>query len=377
MQDKSEKIRTLQKTTVIGAIANVILALFKIIFGFFSNSQALLIDGVHSFSDLITDILVIVVTKFSDDEPDKEHPYGHQRFETIGAMVIGAFLIAVAGGIAYNSAERVFSDQLTTPGWSAIFIAIFSIVSKEWLFRYTMKVATCTNSSILKANAWHHRTDSLSSIVVMIGLIGAYAGYNWLDPVAAIVVAVMIAKVGWDLAWNNIQELVDTAPSQDFIDKIEIIISEITEIKDVHKLRCRKAGANILLDLHIQVEPYISVSEGHQIGDCVTHRLLTQIEELIDVTVHVDPEEDEDKDLYSDETMLPLRSEIISILQDRWLNKYDFNFIKQINIHYSDKHVILELILPLEMNGTENLFAKMDDLNWIKEFKICYYTYDK
>ncbi len=377
MQDKSEKIKDLQKTTIIGAIANVALALFKIVFGFFSNSQALLIDGVHSFSDLITDLLVIVVTKFSDDEPDKEHPYGHQRFETIGAMVIGAFLIAVAGGIAYNSAERVFSNQLITPGWSAIFIAILSIASKEWLYRYTMKVATHTNSSILKANAWHHRTDSLSSIVVMIGLIGAYAGYNWLDPVAAVIVAVMIAKVGWDLAWNNIQELVDTAPPQDFIEKIEKIISEITEIKDVHKLRCRKAGANILLDLHIQVEPYISVSEGHQIGDCVTHRLLTQIDELIDVTVHVDPEEDEDKDLYSDEIMLPLRSEIISILQDRWLNKYEFSIIKQINIHYTDKHVILEVILPQEANKNEGLFAQMDDLNWIKEFNVCYYSYDE
>ncbi len=377
MQDKSERTRDQQKATVVGAIVNVFLALFKIIFGFFSNSQALLIDGVHSFSDLITDLLVIVVTKFSDDEPDKEHPYGHQRFETIGAMVIGAFLIAVAGGIAYNSAERIFSDKLTTPGWSAIFIAILSIVSNEWLYRYTVNIADRTNSSILKANAWHHRTDSLSSIVVMIGLIGAYAGYNWFDPVAAVIVAVMIAKVGWDLAWNNIQELVDTAPPQDFIDKIEKIISEISEIKDVHKLRCRRAGANILLDLHIQVEPYISVSEGHQIGDCVTHRLLTQIEELIDVTVHVDPEEDEDKDLYSDETMLPLRSEIITILQDRWLNKYEFNIIKQINIHYSDKHVILELILPHDIRGKEKLFAEMDDLNWIKEFKICYYTYDK
>lgn len=374
MQDKLEKIRDQYKATIIGAIVNIFLALFKIIFGFLSNSQALLIDGVHSFSDLITDLLVIIVTKFAHNEPDKEHPYGHQRFETIGSLVIGAFLIAVAGGIAYSSAERIFSDQLTTPGWSAIFVAILSIVSNEWLYRYTINVAERTNSSILKANAWHHRTDSLSSIVVMIGLVGAYAGYNWLDPVAAVIVSVMIAKVGYNLAWNNIKELVDTAPPQDFIDEVETIIFEIPEVKDVHKLRCRRAGANILLDLHIQVEPYISVSEGHQIGDSVTHRLLTQIDELSDVTVHVDPEEDEDKDLYSEEVMLPLRSEIITILEDHWLNKFDFKAIKQINIHYSHNSVILELVLPQEMNDKKDLFSNMNDLKWLTEINTCFYS---
>lgn len=374
MQDKPEKIRDQQKATVVGAIVNLLLAVLKVLFGIFSNSQALLIDGVHSLSDLFTDLLVIIVTKFSHNEPDDEHPYGHQRFETIGSLVIGAFLIAVAGGIAYSSAERVFSEQLTTPGWSAIFIAIISIGSKEWIYRYTMEVAERTNSAILKANAWHHRTDSLSSIVVVIGLLGAYAGYNWLDPLAAVIVSVMIAKVGYDLAWNNIKELVDTAPPQDFIDKVETIIFEIPEVKDVHKLRSRRTGADILLDLHIQVEPYISVSEGHQIGDNVTHRLLTQIDELSDVTVHVDPEEDENKDLYSDETVLPLRSEIIAILQDRWLNRFEFKAIKQINIHYSHNSVILELVLPQEMNDKRELFSNMDDLKWLKEFKICYYA---
>ena len=375
VQDKTEIIKAQHKATIIGAVVNIVLSIFKIFFGIVSHSQALLIDGIHSLSDLITDALVIVTTKLANDEPDSKHPYGHQRFETLGSLAIGTFLIALAGAIIYSGFEKILSPNLQTPGWAAIVVAILSIASKEWVYHYTMAIATETKSQVLKANAWHHRTDSLSSIVVVIGLIGSYAGLNWLDPLAAIIVAVMIGKVGFDLVWGNLAELVDTAPPQDFIDNITKIIDQFPEIKGTHRLRCRKSGANILLDLHIQVEPYISVSEGHQIGDNLTHRLLTEIEEINDVTVHIDPEEDDFKNLYSNDAVLPLRSEITSILKDTWVcNEFNFGDIKRINIHYSHNKVLIELLLPKELLTSKDMFKGLEKYDWLSSIEISYYS---
>ncbi|THB69542.1 MAG: cation transporter [Gammaproteobacteria bacterium] len=375
VQDKTEIIKAQHKATIIGAVVNIVLSIFKIFFGIVSHSQALLIDGIHSLSDLITDALVIVTTKLANDEPDSKHPYGHQRFETLGSLAIGTFLIALAGAIIYSGFEKILSPNLQTPGWAAIVVAILSIASKEWVYHYTMAIATETKSQVLKANAWHHRTDSLSSIVVVIGLIGSYAGLNWLDPLAAIIVAVMIGKVGFDLVWGNLAELVDTAPPQDFIDNITKIIDQFPEIKGTHRLRCRKSGANILLDLHIQVEPYISVSEGHQIGDNLTHRLLTEIEEINDVTVHIDPEEDDFKNLYSNDAVLPLRSEITSILKDTWVcNEFNFGDIKRINIHYSHNKVLIELLLPKELLTSKDMFKGLEKYDWLSSIEISYYN---
>ena len=373
VQNKTENTKAQHKATIIGAVVNILLAIFKVLFGVISNSHALLVDGIHSLSDLITDALVIIVTKYAHDEPDIKHPYGHQRYETIGSLAIGSFLIALAGAIIFSGFEKLFIKDLPIPGWTAVIVALLSIASKEWVYHYTVKIAVQTKSQILKANAWHHRTDSLSSIVVVIGLLGSYAGVSWLDPVAAIVVALMIGKVGVDLVWNNIAELVDTAPPQEFIDKVTSIISKIPEIKGTHKLRCRKSGSNIILDLHIQVEPYISVSEGHQIGDNLTHLLLTEVEEINDVTVHIDPEEDEYKDLHSDDFVLPLRTNIIELLKERWTEQFSFEDIKRINIHYSHNKVLIELFLPIEMQSKTDLFTDLDQLDWLSNIEYDYY----
>lgn len=374
VQNKTENLKAQHKATLVGAFINILLSIFKVVFGIISNSQALLIDGIHSLSDLISDFLVLVTTKLASDEPDAKHPYGHQRYETVGSMAIGAFLIALAGAIMYSSIGKVFGEEILVPGWPAIVVALLSIASKEWVFHFTMKVAKQTNSQILKANAWHHRTDSLSSVVVVIGLAGSYAGLTWLDPLAATIVAIMIGKVGFDLAWSNIAELVDTAPSQKFIDRITEIIGQIPEIKGTHRLRCRKSGGNFFLDLHIQVEPYISVSEGHQIGDNLTHKLITEIDEINDVTVHVDPEDDTDKDLFEDSCVLPLRSEITATLSELWASDdYSFDEIKRINIHYSHGTVMIEVLLPKYINADEKLFTKLDELEWLSSIEINYH----
>lgn len=373
MQDKTESLKAQHKATLIGALVNILLSIFKIIFGIFSNSQALLIDGIHSLSDLITDFLVIVTTKLANDEPDEKHPYGHQRYETVGSMAIGVFLIALAGAIIYSGIGKIFSLDNPVPGWAAIIVAILSIASKEWVFHFTIRIAKSTNSQILMANAWHHRTDSLSSVVVVIGLAGSYAGLTWLDPLAATIVAIMIGKVGIDLVWSNIAELVDTAPPQDFIERITNIIAQIPEIRDTHRLRCRKSGGEFLLDLHIQVEPYISVSEGHQIGDNLTHKLITEIDEINDVTVHIDPEDDEDKDISQDDAILPLRTSIISTLKEHWnSDKHSFDEIIRISIHYSHEKVLIELLLPISMQKEENLFKNLDQLTWLGSIEYNY-----
>jgi len=342
-----QRYQQTRKITVIGAVVNVILAGIKIVVGVIGHSQALVADGIHSFSDLLTDILVIIAAKHSAQDADADHPYGHGRFETVFTVALGGFLIVVGGGIAIDAIRRVAQpDTLLEPSLWTLVIAAASIGSKEVLYHYTMHVAKKLRSNMLRANAWHHRTDAISSVIVFLGIGGTLLGMNYLDAVAAVGVALLIGKIGWDLCAQSIRELVDTALEPDRVHKIEQTIHSVPGVKHLHMLRTRQMGGNALVDVHIQVDPKLSVSEGHYISEKVRTLLIRQIDEVTDVLVHIDPEDDERVRLAE---QLPPRNAILKRLQDAWRHIPESQYIERTTLHYLDGKIHVELLLPLKL----------------------------
>ena len=344
----SAKLRrkAIDKVTWIGLVINILQTTSKLIGGTMTQSQALIADGIHSLSDLITDGMVLVASKHAHAEADDDHPYGHGRYETIATVALGILLMIVAIGIGLDALDRLMSDQpLPIPGPFALAIAIFSILSNEGMFRYAISVARRIKSTMLEANAWHSRSDALSSIVVLIGLAGTMMGMPSLDAVAAIAVAFMIAHMGWKVSHSSVQELVDTALDNETVESIKQHIHAIDEVKHVHMLRTRKMADQALVDVHIQVSPKLSVSEGHRISEAVEHTLRHNFEEINDVTVHIDAEDDEtiDRSL----PMPALRKALIPKLKEHWSQLPVTEQIDNITLHYIENRIELEVYLPL------------------------------
>ena len=202
---------TSQRVTIVGAVVNLLLSALKLVVGWLANSAALVADGIHSLSDLASDALVWVAARHAGEAPDDEHPYGHGRFETAATLGLGILLGIVALGIVWDAVQRAATGSHAVPGMLAVYAALISIFAKEALYWYTIVVARRVNSDMLRANAWHHRSDAISSIVVLVGIAGAMAGWPYLDSLAAVIVGIMVAKIGWDLGWEAMQELVDAA----------------------------------------------------------------------------------------------------------------------------------------------------------------------
>jgi cation diffusion facilitator family transporter len=336
--------------TLVGSFFDLALGVAKIIVGVFGDSQALIADGVHSLSDLLTDLLVLVAMKHGGREADEEHPYGHGRIETLATVVLGAALIAVAGGIAWDATMRLMSpERLLHPGWAALSVAAFSVVIKEAIYHYTMHTANRLNSNLLRANAWHSRSDAISSIIVVVGVVGSMMGVTYLDAVAAIGVGIMIAKIGLDLSWSSVQELIDTAMAPEEVAKIREVILGVNGVKALHSLRTRRMGSEGLVDVHILVDPKLSVSEGHYISDTVRGTLLQEVDNISDIMVHIDPEDDESSRPSSG---LPSREEIMGILYRHWENLEEAQVIEDVTLHYLDGKIHVEVLLPLARMGT-------------------------
>ena len=364
--------REAHKVTLIGAALDTLLGVAKIIVGWFSQSHALIADGIHSLSDLLTDALVIIATHYGRQAPDKEHPYGHARFETLGTLILSSILIAVAGAIAYDSLLRLLNaENLQIPTWPALVVAAISIVSKEWIFRYTLHIANKMKSDLLKANAWHSRSDALSSIVVFIGIGGSMLGIQWLDQIAAFIVGLMIAHIGWKLMSDSLKDLLDTALPEEETRSIIELASQIKEVKGVHSLRSRKIGALVFLDIHLQVNPTISVSEGHQIGMKVI-TLLHQHDLSYDITFHIDAEDDSRRS-YHDHPALPLRQELLLNLQQAWQPLGFAPDPSQLVLHYLNHKVDIDLYLnstlPEDINQTD-LVQPLTQYTWLGELRL-------
>jgi cation diffusion facilitator family transporter len=334
----------LQKTrvTYVGAAVNVFLTIIKIGVGVLGQSTALIADGIHSLSDLLSDLFVIIAIKLGSREADYLHPYGHRRFETIATVLLGMGLVVIAGGIIWDGMERMqHPETLLMPSHDTMAIALISILANEWLYQYTRRVGMETRSKLLMANAWHHRSDAVSSVVVLFGIAAVIMGYPFADAVAAIIVALMIAKIGAGLVAESIHELVDTALPEHRVKEIRRAIKTTDGVQGIHLLRTRQMGEDAYVDAHIVVDPRITVSEGHMIGDIVRDKLKTGFDEVVDVLVHVDPEDDEFKDNYE---VLLTRREIQSYLEE-YLGDFWSN-IDEFRIHYLDGQLELEVMLP-------------------------------
>lgn len=343
--DKNQRrYQATRKVTLVGMLVNILLSLAQLLGGFFAHSQALIADGIHTLSDLASDIVVLVAAKIASKDADDDHPYGHGRFETVATVILGLALASVAVGIAMNAVSRLMNpEHLLQPQPIALLFAALAIVSKEGLYHYTMHVAKQIDSKMLQANAWHHRSDAISSILVAIGVAGSvFLKIPWLDAAAAISVAVMIFYMGVRLILDSTMELVDTALEPEKTEEIRAFINSIEGVEQTHMLRTRKMGNNVLADVHIQVNSYLSVSEGHYIAERVIHLLRNKFPEMHDITVHIDPEDDETA---SPSAKLPGRREIMARIypkiQELGLDKSIGNIV----LHYIDGKVEIEIVL--------------------------------
>ncbi len=345
--DAGVRYRAVSRVTVVGAVINVVLAGAKILFGIIGRSQALVVDGVHSLSDLASDAMVLVAARHGSRDADEDHPYGHARVETAVTVGLGVLLIAVGAGIGYETGSRLFAPkELLRPDLLTLIVALLSIVSKEGLYHYTVRAARRVRSNLLQANAWHHRSDAISSVVVAIGIGGTMAGLPYLDAVAAVIVALMIAKIGWDLSWQSLRELVDTGLDREQVAAVKQAILAVDGVQALHLLRSRRMGRDALVDVHILVDPKVSVSEGHQISETVRRRLMRRFDEISDVLVHIDTEDDEATMSSYD---LPLREEMLDRLHRQWRGFDEARRIERVTLHYLEGRVDVEVVLPLDV----------------------------
>ncbi len=333
-----------RRVTLVSVVWNLILTVAQIIIGFVGHSQALVADGLHTLSDLVTDFMVLFALKHGKKAADEEHPYGHARIETAVTMILGIMLVAVGAGIAISAGIRLASAQtFVIPSAMTLWIAIITLGAKEGLYRYTMVTADRFDSNMLRANAWHHRSDALSSLIVAAGIGGSLLGFGYLDSVAALIVALMVVKVGGELAWQSLRELIDTGLGAEDLESIRQVILSISGVKALHLLRTRRVGEQALADVHIIVDDHLSVSEGHQISEMVRARLISEIAPLADVMVHIDTEEDVNVPSCAG---LPLRDELQKRLNNYFRDIPEARLIEHMTLHYLNGRIDIELLLP-------------------------------
>jgi cation diffusion facilitator family transporter len=288
----AEKHHVARKSTFVSIVLNIVLMVAQIVIGVFAHSQALIADGVHSLADLISDFVVLIANRHSGAEPDADHNYGHSRYETVASLFLGGLLIAVGVGMLWRAGTRLADLQDIPPVHvSALVVAVVVLVSKEGLFRYMMREARRVRSAMLIANAWHARSDAASSLVVALGIVGSLLGMRLLDPIAAAIVGFMVARMGWVFGWDALQDLSDRALDEPAAGDVRRLLLSTPGVREVHQLRTRKMGDLALVDAHILVDPFISVSEGHYIAESARTRVLTD-NRVLDALIHVDPEND-------------------------------------------------------------------------------------
>lgn len=343
------------RASYVGAAINVLQTLLKIGFGILAQSAALIADGIHSLSDLLSDLLVIIAVRLGSREADRDHPYGHRRFETIATGILGVSLVAIGGAISWSVMNRMaHPEHLPVPNAMGLGIAAISILVNEWLYHYTKRIARQTRSKLLMANAWHQRSDAISSIVVLFGIGAVMLGYPMADAIAAIVVALMVAKIGLNLLIESIRELVDTSLPPVLVAEIRAAIMAIDGVEGIHLLRTRHMGEDAFIDAHIVVDPRITVSEGHIIGDTVRNELINRFDDVMDVLVHVDPEDDEGREDHS----TPLSRADVQALLNAYLAESKVA-MEDFRIHYLDGQIEVEVILPFAVSTQPQALATL------------------
>ena len=281
---KSDREKRATRVTLYGAAINIILVIFKLIAGILGQSAAMIADGIHSLSDLLTDAVVIIFMKLSSRPQDEDHDYGHGKYETLATAIIGMALFVVGLGICYGGVVKIWAalqgQQLTQPGWIALIAALVSIALKEWCFQFTVRTGRAIDSETVVANAWHHRSDALSSVGTAIGIGGAIAlGPSWavLDPIAAVIVSVLIVLTA--------RKLITNALGKD----IEHTVTEDARLSDIHHLRTRRIGSHIAIEMHVRMPGDLTLVEAHQIVTSAEKRLRDRFGQGTFISIHMEP----------------------------------------------------------------------------------------
>ena len=328
MRDLPPSREALQ-VTWLGLGVNLLLAVLKAIGGIVANSAAMISDAGHSLSDLLSDIVTLWAITSSRAPQDHDHPYGHGRFETLGALIVALILIGTGMSVAYHGLFQI--DSRVIPGKLAIWMAVLSIIIKEALYQYSFRVGRGQKNRLLLANAWHHRTDAISSVVALIGVGGAILGYPIMDPIAGILVSGWIIKAGITIGYDAIKELADIGIEKEFLLSIKHLLDNTEGVLRYHKVRARRMGPQVLIDLHIEVPEKQSVSASHQIAERVRRKILNEIPQVNEVLVHVDAEDDINEEKY--DLMRP-HSKIEDDIKQVASNRADVKGISDIQCHY-------------------------------------------
>jgi cation diffusion facilitator family transporter len=288
-QDTPERHAVARRSTYVSVVVNLVLTVLQVVVGVVAHSQALVADGIHSLSDLVADFVVLLAARHSHKAADEDHHYGHQRYETAASLVLGVLLLSVGAGMLWSAVHKLsHPDTIAQVKWVALYVALFTLVAKELLFRYMLAAAEHVRSSMLVANAWHARSDAASSLVVALGIVGNIFGHPLLDPVAALVVGLMVTRMGWRFGWDALNDLMDRSVSDEQVQAIHDLLSETPGVHGVHDLRTRKMGDMIMVDAHLEVDGSLSVRDGHDIANAARDRVMRKLP-VLDVMTHLDP----------------------------------------------------------------------------------------
>jgi len=365
-----------QRATLVGALVNLPLALVKIVVGFFGHSQSLVADGVHSAADLISDAIVLGAVRAGMQQADREHPYGHARMETAATSLVSLFLLITAAALAYDGVGDLLDVDAVMPptGW-ALAVAVLSLVIKEALFWYTLRIARKSQSKLIEANAWHHRSDALSSVAALVAIAGAMAGYPALDAMGAILIGLMLAFIGARYGWQSFRELVDTGLTAERIQVVRDEIETVPGVRHMRRLRTRTMGGHdAFADVGVFVDPYVSLTEAHRISEAITARLVDHVDEIADICIHIEPDGHADSDAAH---ALPLREQVMPRLEHGWAHLPAAADIQRVTLHYVDDAIEVEIQLPLaRVPSHERDQAAFDavarDLKSVAEIRLLY-----
>ncbi len=347
-----DRYQVAKRLTLMSVLLNCFLSVIKVSVGMIGRSPALIADGIHSLSDLLSDFLVLIAAHCGSRVADENHPYGHRRFETFGTLCIGLFLIAVGVAIGYDAIVRIMHHETLRPDIWTLLVALLSIGLNECRHYYMKRAALNIQSDMLYANAEHSRGDSLASIVVAVGILGSMLGWTFLDASAAFIVGALIVRMGIKWFFKAGYELSDGGLSSQEAEKLVKIIEDVPQVLHLHHLRTRRMGGQIFLDVHIEVPPKITVSEGHYIGHQVRVRLMQSDSAIQDVTVHVDVECHPE-----DRLRRPLRSraDLLKRYQSAWEQVVPQDQLLELRLHYLNEKIMLEWVIDLSWFNTQTL----------------------
>lgn len=364
--------REFNRTTHIGSLVDIALTSLKIGVGLSIHSHALVADGIHSLTDLMSNVFILIVGHISKQQADENHPYGHGRFETLGTIILGAFIILTGGIMAWETLQNLFLQQgkphilLANHDYIIIMvIAFISFVAKEWIYRWTKKVGQKLNSAIMIANAYHARSDAFSSLAVLFAGPLGLMGVQNADSFMCVIVSILIIKMGIMVIIPAAKEIVDTLPDKEIINQIDKIIMSNPHVTGHHHLRARHVGSDIVVDVNIEVDPYISVSEGHEIAANVARNIKESIENINDVLVHIDIQHD-----HQGMSLSISREDIWKAIQQHDEIKVWLEDPKQLIIHYHSCEKV-ELDIYLHEKAPVNLIDEhLQSFSWVKQVRF-------